>query len=531
MSIEQNNTPANTDAPAPAPAPAEPPAQAPAPVNPTLVIEEEYAAEERAAVEQPVAEPQVPPLPYTTAPKAENVQQDFSISKEGTEDDTGKITMGVETIALPAVRSDVERANLNHQSAGDMEGVDGQRWLGVMTGGDGVRVHRNVLTEAVDRLNSNWLQGLKLETGRLSYFAPRIGEKEGTKLTGQNALMRMRAIMGMGGLVTVPLYHSGFHITLKTPKDADYLTLREQNEMARVRLGRATFGMIYSSTSGYLVENIVQMIAEHTHSTTIKDTDNILSKISVLDLPILIWGLACTIWPKGFQYARAIVTGEQSLEPKIITGMIDVAKLLWVDNSAFTERQKAQLSNRQLGQTTDDVLNLYREQFVSNAGAVVEFQEGAIKLNLRVPSIADYIESTHNWIDSLAAIVDQTFTGDRTDHEGRSRSMMNHANLSRMRQYGHWVKSIVMNDVTYDEQEEISNMLQVLSEDEQSREKYFSAVDAFINKATVAVIGIPETSGKTTNLPAFPRIIPIDVVGTFFTLLMYRLSRNLPDNG
>jgi hypothetical protein len=247
-----------------------------------------------------------------------------------------------------------------------------------------------------------------------------------------------------------------------------------------------------------------------------------------LDLPILIWGLACAIWPKGFQYARSVVTGENGLEPTIVTGLIDVSKLLWIDNSAFSERQKAHLSNRQQGQTTNDMLELYRSQFVSNAGGEIILNDGQIKINLKVPSVKDYIDSTHAWIDDLTNIVDMAFTTDRTDHESRSNSMMNHANLSRMRQYGHWVRSIVMSDVEYSEPEEIANMLAIMSEDKDVRDKYFDEIDAFINKSTVAVIGIPETSGKTTKLPAFPRIIPIDVVGTFFNLLMYRLSRSLP---
>ena len=474
-------------------------------------------------------EPQLPPLAYPTIPKSETVQQDFSISKPGTERDDGQLSSDMETMALPATRPDIQEANLEHPSAANLESEAGLKWLGVLQNSDAVRVQRKVLDDALDRVGSAWRQGLKLDGGTtLSYFAPKIADREGVKLVGSNAIMRMRAIMGMGGLVTIPLIHSGFHYTLKTPADSDYLNLREKNEHAKVRLGRLTFGMIYSGVSGYLVENIVRLIDEHRHSTTLKDTENILAKISVLDLPILIWGLACAIWPKGFQYARSIVTGENGLEAKMVTGMIDVSKLFWVDNSAFTDRQRAHLSNRQQGQTTDDILEIYRSQFVSNAGAEIKIKDDLIKINLKVPSIQDYIDSTHNWIEDLATIVDTAFTGANTDHDTRSASMMNHANLSRMRQYGHWVRSIVMSDVEYSEPGEVAEMLAVLSEDKVLREKYFEGIDAFINKATLGVIGIPETSGKTTDLPAFPRIIPIDVVGTFFNLLMYRLTRSLP---
>lgn len=533
----------NTNTQATSPADSSP-APAPAPEVATehvadLTMEEAQPEERPAAAQVPtppeatidleVAEPELPPLAYTTLPKSETVQQDFSISKPGTERDDGQLSSDMETLALPSSRADVEEANMQHPSVANLQAEPGMKWFGVIQNASVYRFERGTLNDAIDRVNSAWRQGLKLDNGgSLTYFAPKIADKEGVKLVGTNALMRMRAIMGMGGLVTIPLPHSGFHITIKTPSDSDYLNLREKNEQAKIRLGRMTFGMIYSGVSGYLVENIVKLIDDHRHSTTLKDADNIMSKISVLDLPILVWGLACAIWPKGFQYARSVVTGEAGVEPKVITGMIDVSKLLWFDNAGFTDRQRAHLSNRQQGQTTDDILETYRSQFISNAGAEIKIKDDLIKINLKVPSIQDYINSTHDWIEALAAIIDAAFTGDRTDHESRSASMMNHANLSRMRQYGHWVRSITMNDIEYGEPEEIAQMLTVLSEDEAVRTKYFDGIDDFINKSTVAVIGIPETSGKTTDLPAFPRIIPIDVVGTFFNLLMYRLTKSLP---
>lgn len=485
-----------------------------------------YAAPAEAPVEEADAEPTAPPLLGFV--DSATVQQDYDDVKKGTRRIDGELNREIETIALPATTSKVMLANLAHPDARDLSTDVSKRWAGILDQGNVIRTKRDVFGSTVDRETAAWRQGLDTPNGRLGFSSPKFAEKEGVKLTGENALIRMRALLGGGGLVQIPLWHSGFHITVKTPKDSAILELRERNEQARITLGRVTFGTVFSNTSGYLVENIVDMILDHVYSTTLKDSKDLRSKISVLDLPILIWGIACAIWPNGFQFARSSVTGEGVTNKEIITGLIDVAKLMWVDQTAFTDRQKAHMSNRQPEQITEDMRKIYQDQFVSTAGRTIQLKGDQVTIGLKVPSIGEYIASTHVWIDSLINIIDRTFTGDRSDVEGRNRSIMDHANLSRMRQYGHWIANVTVDGNSYDDVDTIDSMLEVLSGLPDIQDMYYPAIDQFINDSTAAVIAIPETSGRETNLPRFPHLIPIDVVGVFFSLLMHRISRILP---
>lgn len=456
------------------------------------------------------------------------VQQDYEDVKKGIRHLDGTLDTTLETMALPAATAINTEANLRHPDAKDFTTSIGKTWAGILDQGEIPRLKRGLLVPAFTREGSAWRQGLDTPNGRLAFSSPKFAEKDGQKLTGENALIRMRALLGSGGLVQIPLWHSGFHITLKTPKDSAYLELRERNEQARIALGRVTFGMAFSNTSGYLVDNIVDMIMDHVYSTTLKDSKNLRDKISILDLPILVWGLACTIWPNGFQFARSSVTAEGIVSKNVITGLIDVGKLMWVDQTAFTDRQKAHMSNRQPEQITDDMVKIYREQFVHSSGRTIQLKDDQVTIGLKVPSIGDYVRSTQVWIDSLISVIDRTFTGDRTDVEGRNRSILDHANLSRMRQYGHWIANVSIDGNSYSDTETIDSMLEVLSGVKEIQEKYYPAIDSFINDSTAAVIAIPETSGKETNLPRFPHLIPIDVIGVFFSLLMHRVSRIVP---
>lgn len=477
-------------------------------------------------LEEADATPSAPPMAEITP--STTVRQDYDDVKKGSRNADGKLDQSVETMALPAATVETQDINLRHPSAKDITTPKAEAWAGVLDQGQVPRLKNNLLLSSVNREGSMWLQGLDTANGRLGFSSPKFGEKEGVKLSGDLAMLRLRALLGGGGLVQVPLWHSGFHITLKTPKDSAILELRERNEQARITLGRVTFGMVFSNTAGYLVENVVDMILEHVYSTTLKDGKNLREKISVLDLPILIWGIACCIWPNGFQYARSSVTPDGIAKKEIITALVDVAKLMWVDQTAFTERQKAHMSNRQPEQITEDMRKIYVDQFVSTAGRTIELKGDQVTLGLKVPTIAEYIATTHNWVDSLINIIDRTFTGDRSDIDGRNRSILNHANLSRMRQYGHWISKVTIDGTSYDDPGTMDSMLEVLSGIKDIQTTYYSKIDSFINDSTVACIAIPETSGNETDLPRFPHLIPIDALGVFFSLLMHRISRILP---
>lgn len=478
------------------------------------------------AVEDAAAEVTIPEMAAITP--ASTVRQDYEIEKKGSLRTDGQLDTAIETMAMPAATVETQDVNLRHPGAKDLDTAKAQTWAGILEQGQVPRLNNGVLIPSTLRLESKWLQGLDTGNGRLGYSSPKFAEKDGVKLNGDLAMIRLRALLGGGGLVQVPLWHSGFHITLKTPKDSAILELRERNEQAKINLGRVTFGMVYSNTAGYLVENVVDMILEHVYSTTLKDSKNLRDKISVLDLPILIWGIACCIWPNGFQYARSSVSAEGISKKEIITALVDVAKLMWVDQTAFTERQKAHMSNRQPEQITEDMRKIYQDQFVSTAGRTIQLKGEQVTLGLRVPSLAQYIQTTHAWVDSLVDIIDRTFTGDRSDIEGRNRSILDHANLSRMRQYGHFIEKVTMDGVDYNDPENIDQMLEVLSGIKDVQRPYYKGIEDFVNDSTAALIAIPETSGKETDLPRYPHLIPIDALGVFFSLLMHRISRILP---
>jgi len=377
--------------------------------------------------------------------------------------------------------------------------------------------------ETITRVNSSYKQYLQTEKGKIGFSVPKFADKDTPSVSGTRALLRIRAVIGQGSLITIPLYHSGFHITIQAPKDSALLELRRRIMEDKIRLGRETGGIVFSNTQAYTSGWILDMISELYYDCTLKNAAEWRKRVKTPDLPILIWGLACSIWPNGFQYSRPILTEDGVKEKQMVTGKIDVSKLLWVDNSAFTDRQKAHMTNR-LGSTmSDESIESYLSDFHLYSGRQIEINEN-LKINLKVPTIDEFVESGHRWVSETAAVVEKSLTGDNTDPNFRRLAISNQAKASSIRMYAHWVDSLVVDDSVQTDLDTILEALEIFSSDKEITKKIFDAISKYIDDITYAVIAIPETSGKETGLPRFPRLIPIDVMGVFFTLLTQRID-------
>jgi hypothetical protein len=296
----------------------------------------------------------------------------------------------------------------------------------------------------------------------------------------------------------------------------------------KIALGRMTHGLIFSNTSAFITSWLLNLVEAHVVESTLKDQTSTIAHIKMPDLPVLFWGLATSIWPAGFQYSRSIMTEDGKANKKIISGLIDVGKLLWVDNNALTDWQKAHMSNRTPGSMPLDSIKKYQDEFVSFKGRRVTMKPG-IDIELTVPDAMEYVRSGQAWVNSIVSMVEFALAGKDEDRDARNAAVMQHAQATSLRQYGHCIKSIHLGELdntqSIVDRESIEETLAVFSEDPDIRKKYAEEMKRFNNDITVAVIAVPEASGKETGLPRFPHLIPMDVVSTFFTLLMQRVSR------
>lgn len=444
----------------------------------------------------------------------------------------GKIK-AFESIPVPEVSLDQEAdIRENNPAVGDGDGREHERWRSMVTSADDFRPMDSRYEKTVNREGSEFHQHINTQHGPLGFTVPSFNDTD-RKLSGDAALLRVRAIMGQGSLVSIPLVHSGFWITIRTPSDGQIIELRRLLMEERIRLGRSVHGLILSNATAYSSKYLLDMAMDHLFSTTINEKDPavIRSLIKTPDLNIIFAGLASAVYPTGFEYVKAVMNKEGIKNGAYETGLIDVKKLLWVDNASLEDRHRRHMANRQRDAVTRDMVEIYQKSMRMAEGRTFdiktpdESKKGQIRISLKIPSAVEYINAGEQWIQGLADIIERTLTGDRDDERRRNTAIFEHARVTQLRQYAHWVEAFYLGDTKYDSPEVVAKMLDSMSENEEAALQILEEVGKFIDDCTVAVIAIPSSNGEIVGPDRFPRLIPIDPVTTFFTLFIQRANR------
>ena len=377
------------------------------------------------------------------------------------------------------------------------------------------------------REGSLFKQFLETETGKLGFTAPKIAEAGTTAYSGEKAVLRMRSLMGLGGVLSIPLWHSGFWITLSAPNDGALIELQRRLQEEKIELGRETFGLVFSNEESYINGWVLDFCMDHLydHNVRVDNNNDLRPLIKIQDLNILFWGMACLIWPRGFDYVRSLTTQAGIENTTTISAKINLGKLMWVDNASFDEKHRAHMASRQRNKLTVESILEYQNTFIPTlaGGRRVEICPGVAVL-VASTDVVNYIADGENWIAGIVQTIDSAYTQAGPNEKDRNRMISVHARASRLRNYGAWIKAVIIDEHENTERDTITKMLDIWSADETIADLITDSVTKFIDDSTRALIAIPETSGKDMGLPRFPHLIPLDVVNTFFTLLAQRVA-------
>lgn len=378
---------------------------------------------------------------------------------------------------------------------------------------------------AVERPGSQYVQYLQGERGPLGLARPKMEQFNGAKLTGDRALRRVYASIGIGDQLTFPLYHSGYWITLRAPTEAELIELEHRLTDTKVLLGRRTSGAIFSNQSAMMCADLMTFVEEHHYDNTLVEKDNWRKHLDVRDFPHLIWGMACTIWPAGFQYIRA-VTGNTSRDDKLIRENLALSKLQWTDSSVFTDWQISHMSKRASSSMSEADIARYKSEFSIGLKARNTIDLGNdVKIVLDIPTVDKHINAGQRWIDGIVVATDRVFGMDQ-DEEERNKYIMDQARASLMREFSHWVKSIEIGTDVIESEEDINNSLAVYSQIDAMRDKYVEGIQKYMDDMMISVIAVTTNEPDETNvLPRFPHLLPIDPMSTFFILLSQKIRQ------
>lgn len=405
----------------------------------------------------------------------------------------------------------------------------------------GARISPNfgVYQDAVEDDTRTYSQAISSEDGSsLEGFSPRVVSQNDLKrkVTGEAAVMRMQALSGLGGTFAFPLWHSGFWVSIKTPTDIDLLNLYEQTARRKTEVGRDAFGLPFSNDMTYIMEPVMELFEKclvKVSLQTDQSTSEIINQIKLPDFQTICWGLARVIWPNGFMYSRSLLDENASGEKdRTITALLDVGKLLWVDQNSISEFQKRHMSTRMSKKMTETSVDLYLNSFnrpMSKRVKVYSTPSSDFYVTLHVPTIGQAIAAGNMWITNLQTMMQESIIEE--DEVKRAAILKEYSQATRMCQYVHWVKAVhqVLPDgeeETYDDEESIYAIMRHFSSEEDMADTFLREVIAFISTSNVSIVGITTLKeDEEMKHDAYPRLIPVDAMLLFFFLLVQRAER------
>lgn len=390
----------------------------------------------------------------------------------------------------------------------------------------------DVLSDPMDDPDSEWEQTIEHKEKQFGLKTPKITTSKNTELVGQRALYAARSILNTGVPKQVPLYHSGLWVVIEPPTEASIINLHHQLVENKIKLGRITSGIIFSNISVSIVKIISEFIFEHIKFSTMEPTNNvsIFDVIRVPDLYMLIWGLICSMNPRGYKYSRSCVTGCTHRTEDII----NPNALMWTNKRALSNAHKDHMLIEKPRSVKHKTIKEYQSTLVNiNDKKYTVSEKYDIRITLTTPTINEYINSGTKWVNDIEDLLDNVI-GDETSDNIKEARLNTHISASYLRQYSHWIKEIEINTNVIRDADTINKVLSDFSSDVDIRDAIIASVNKYINNVTISVIGIPEYDCpvckgnqnivKDPDSP-FTNIIPIEVITYFLFLIRARITR------
>lgn len=409
----------------------------------------------------------------------------------------------------------------------------GEEWVETTRRSIGMSPYGDTFSATLEDPNADFGQTVQANGLKVGPYAIGHKEQKNTVFSGEIALLRLMNHLGIGTAFNMPLWNSGMWVVFKPPAEEEIVELFRQLTSDQIRLGRETYGMVFSNTTSFTVERMARFAVQHIYRICADpnkiNAANILDHIKVQDLPLFLLGLACTMYPKGFLYSRACMINPEKCQ-HVVKELIDPSKMIFVNKAPLSEQQRVHMGvNRGTTTITEKDLAFYQNQLTAAAPyrfIVNEGRRNEVAVTLRSPSVREYIESGHRWIDDMTTMVESVL-GASGSAEDKNTLVELKSKASLLRQYAHWIDKLEFDTNTIEDRATIENTLSQISADNDLRDQVLTEVRNYIERSSIAVVGIPtyvcpacgHNHEGPDNFPMKSSVIPIDVLQLFFVLL------------
>ena len=364
-------------------------------------------------------------------------------------------------------------------------------------------------------------------------------------LTGNKALTKLNSFLGLSNEIQIPLYHSGFHITLNRLPEAEVIGLTSKLAKEKIELGKNTSGLVFSNDNVLYTRIILEFILEHMKDTTLKIPleDDIRDYIKGPDIYALAIGVLRSIEPSGFKISRTCINAleiNKEFQPECdftMTASLDMEAISWVDKDNMDEYHRKLMTKRSPNSITKEEVLKYQDTLnvLKPKDIPITIGDNTVVITLQVPTALENIDAGDMWIEDIQNSVEVQLASivDVTD-EKRVDLLSKMSKATLLNRYLHYVKSITLGNSEILDRETISESLNSMVSTDAIYTEVATSFSNFVENNVIVVYGMPQYTCPTCqdNMDiledAFKEIIPLNIYHTFLegcTLKVYELEK------
>lgn len=334
----------------------------------------------------------------------------------------------------------------------------------------------------------------------------------------------------LGVPVNIPLWHSGFHVRLRTPTAKQFAILDSIVASEKNLFGRRTTGAVFSGTRCYLENAIKDMFFDCLRHCSITNwTPAIIDELlDGRDIQLIALALSASRYPKGYPNFEPCVEIEAGCT-EVKEKAINLINTLVVDTNRFTPEQIKHMADRNAKRSVDQVKK-YQEDASWNISKVVHITN-SISIRLKAPKLSKTINSGFTWAAEINAIVSKSL-GDSSPTRNRQVLIENLINSSTLRSLSSHFDAIIMGDKEVEATDDnLEDLIDRIGDDREIVRRLELDVRDYNDANIIAFMALPryhcskceakmriEDPAKLDAYLKNPILVPQDAVIRFFTL-------------
>lgn len=381
-------------------------------------------------------------------------------------------------------------------------------------------------------------------------------------LSGKSATLVLNKQM-RGGLVTkIPCWHSGLVVSSVPYPEKELVDYGINLSRTLMNLGADSLGATFSGDDIHIVGPAVELAISHIEDCQLKTFTPVTLRKTLLatDIPAILAGTLESIYPDGYPIHHICVNpkcnyvlmaerdARRGFKPN---SLIDFSKVLKVHRPSLTQaqiRHMSQIARSTTVEAVKEYQNTLHDRLWGDNNKFVIWEEitnagtESVSVVFKVPTLEEYMNTSNEWVQNITGMADAML---KTEPAWKTPAQVAKARLQYVNTYSAitdivknlcWVDRIVSTNANGisryivgadDIRKQLENFIQI----DGVKESFDKSMQKFKEMSIIAWTGIPNFAcplcgcGQTDPNSKVPSLIPLNMVGYFFSTMVSRLQK------